>query len=65
MEPDYDERSRSVIRLVYDNPKKIFGWHSVSCVCDECLNADAALAIWNVHPSRYDTVVLYNASANS
>lgn len=49
-----DARTEQVNRLIYDNPDTVFGWHSVSCPCEECLNSDAVFCKYGKVTARSD-----------
>ena len=42
---DWDTRTRQAIDKADRNWYQVFGWHNLSCVCDDCLEADAMVAL--------------------
>lgn len=46
-----DTRMRSAIHRIIDNPAEVFGWHSLACTCESCLDADAVLDFYGGYPN--------------
>lgn len=52
---DWDERTSKATQEAAWLYKKTYGWHSVSCACDECLNTDALVGVWGTKVDRIST----------
>lgn len=52
---DYDARTRAALDYAADNPYATLGWHSISCVCNRCLEADALQAYMGCETTRIST----------
>lgn len=49
---NWDERTRNAADVAAMDRRKVFGWHSLSCICDDCLNSDAMVPIWGTKVDR-------------
>lgn len=49
-----DERARESLARIRRNNRKVIGWHSVSCTCTGCLDADAYVTFFPFATGRLD-----------